>query len=184
MTRTAWAWLVAGVLTASGAQARELAGKSIPEEISADGKSLRLNGAAVQRKFIFNVYAVALYLERPARTAEEVISSEQTKQIHLRMLRSASREQVADALRNGVAANTKDINPLRERLERLFSELPDVKGGDEIFITYVPGKGTTLRSKRKSGLVIEGKDFADALLGIWLGDSPGIARIRRGLLGA
>jgi hypothetical protein len=100
------------------------------------------------------------------------------------MLRDASKGQVADALRNGVKSNNNDISPVEERLKKLLGALPDVKFGDEIAITYVPGKGTVLDSSRqdKQEMVIEGKDFADAFFRIWLGPSAGISRIRRNLL--
>jgi hypothetical protein len=179
-----WKWALALTLMATVSQARVLAGQEIPDQLALEGKNLKLNGAAVQKKFIFQIYAVALYLENPTRNARQAIESDQVKRIHMKMLRNAKKEQVADALRSGVQSNTKDLNPLRERLDKLLAELPDVKAGDEIFITYVPGKGTELTSPQKKGLLIPGKDFADALLGIWLGQSNGIARIRRGLMGA
>jgi len=172
------------LLWAGNAESRELAGKQIPESVAVGEANLKLNGAAVQRKFIFNIYAIALYLEEPTRSAQQAIQSDQTKQIHLRMLRNASKDQVADALRSGVKSNNGDIGAIEDRLKKLLGALPDVRNGDEIAITYVPGKGTVLESSRKDKdeLVIEGKDFADAFFRIWLGPSQGISRIRRNLL--
>jgi hypothetical protein len=177
--------LWAAVLLCVGTvEARELAGKDIPESISVGETTLKLNGSAVQRKLIFNIYAIALYLEQPTRSPQQAIGSDQTKRIYLRMLRDASKNQVADALRNGVKSNNANMAPVEERLKRLLGALPDVKFGDEIAITYVPGKGTVLDSSRKDKdeMVIEGKDFADAFFRIWLGPSQGISRIRRNLL--
>jgi hypothetical protein len=176
-------WVIAlGLGLALSAEAREVAGKELPEAVDVGDATLRLNGAAVQRKFFWNIYSVALYLESPTRSPQQAVATDQVKRIHLRMLRDASRAQVADALRNGVRSNSPNLGDIEERLQRLLSALPDVKLGDEITVTYVPGKGTTLHSDRKGDLVVEGKDFADAFFRIWLGDSSGIARVRRGLM--
>jgi hypothetical protein len=61
--------------------------------------------------------------------------------------------------------------------------IPNVEKGDEIVLTYVPGKGTVVSAKNAEKGVIEGKDFADALFSVWLGPEPVQADLKTALLG-
>jgi hypothetical protein len=61
--------------------------------------------------------------------------------------------------------------------------IPDVVKGDEILLTYVPGRGTVVTAKGVEKGIIEGKDFADALFAVWLGPNPAQEDLKRALLG-
>ena len=50
-------------LAARPALARELAGVSLPDTLSAGDKALKLNGLGLRKKAIFKVYVGGLYLE-------------------------------------------------------------------------------------------------------------------------
>jgi hypothetical protein len=163
------------------AEARLVAGKEIPDQIEVAGRELVLNGAAVQKVFVFKVYAVGLYLENPTRDPGQALKADEAKRIHLRVLRSASRKQIADALRNGMQKSGADMAALEERIQQLARNIPDVRAGQELLITYVPGVGTELSGQGRK-VTIPGKDFAEALFATWLGSDPGVRSVRRGLL--
>jgi hypothetical protein len=55
--------LLALLLAALPASAREVGGVSIPDTSMLGGKTLRLNGAGVRSKFFISIYVGALYLE-------------------------------------------------------------------------------------------------------------------------
>ncbi|EKD83367.1 MAG: hypothetical protein ACD_39C00724G0001, partial [uncultured bacterium] len=59
----------------------------------------------------------------------------------------------------------------------------DMRRGEKMIFTYIPGKGTTVTMKDKVCGTIPGKDFADALFSIYIGNNAGLPRIRDGLLG-
>lgn len=151
--------------------------------VKVGGKTLHLNGEGTQRKFIFRIYQVGLYLERPAKEASDVLKSEQTKLIRLRLLRDVAGRDLAKAMRSGLARSGVDVAPLEERLQKLFSVMPDFKSGEELRILYVPGEGTTLQATEGEKLEFAGKDFADAMFSIWLGRDPETARVKGKLLG-
>lgn len=65
---------------------------------------------------------------------------------------------------------------------KLGASFSDVKKGELITITYVPGRGTRIEGA-KDAYVAEGKDFADALFSLWVGDKPVDAKLRKGVLG-
>jgi len=60
---------------------------------------------------------------------------------------------------------------LRSRLDLLEDALPAPRKGNVLSFTYLPGVGTVMRGQGRE-LTIRGKDFADALLSVWLGPKP------------
>ncbi len=165
-------------------QAKEVAGVSLPDTATVDGKALKLNGAGLRKKAIFKVYVAGLYLETPAKDAASVISSDQVKRMQLSVLRSLSTAQINEAINEGFEKNSgATLGLLKVRLDRLNAMIPNVEKGDQILLTYVPGKGTVVSAKNAEKGVIEGKDFADALFSVWLGPSPVQADLKTALLG-
>ncbi len=57
-------------------------------------------------------------------------------------------------------------------MEQFADFFPDMKDGDVIVLTMVPGAGTTVVLNDDQKGVIEGDDFAEGLLKVWLGDHP------------
>jgi hypothetical protein len=176
--------LLLGLTTAFPARAKEVAGVSLPETTAVDGKALKLNGMGLRKKMVFKVYVAGLYLETPSKDAAAVISSDQIKRIQLSVLRSLSGAQVAEAIEEGFEKNSKaHMTALKPRLEKFETMIPNVEKGDQILLTYVPGKGTVVSAKNVEKGVIEGKDFADALFSVWLGGNPVQEDLKKALLG-
>jgi hypothetical protein len=70
---------------------------------------------------------------------------------------------------------------LRARLDLLENALPAPRKGNVLSFTYLPGVGTLMRGQGQE-LTIPGKDFADALLSVWLGPKPIGGTLKRQLL--
>lgn len=163
----------------------EVAGVKLPDTVSAEGKTLKLNGLGLRKKVVFKVYVAGLYLETPSKDATAVISSEQVKSMRLHVLRSLDAAKVTEAISEGFEKNSKSqMGALKDRLARFNAMFPNVQDGDEIAMTYAPGKGTTVTAKGTEKGVIEGKDFAEALFSVWLGPNPVQEDLKRALLGA
>jgi hypothetical protein len=166
------------------AKEKEVAGVKFPETVLVEGKELKLNGAGLRTKAIFKVYAAGLYLETPTKDGAQVISSDQIKRVRMSMLRDLEKAKITDAISEGIEKNNKGAMPaLKERLDKLKAAIPDLKKGEELTITYVPSKGTTVQSKGGQEFSLEGKDFADALFGVWLGAKPVDGDLKDGMLG-
>jgi hypothetical protein len=104
--------------------------------------------------------------------------------MQLSVLRSLSSQQVNEAIEEGFEKNSKSqMGALKPRLAKLATMIPNVEKGDEILLTYVPGKGTVVSAKGAEKGVIEGKDFADALFAVWLGPNPVQEDLKKALLG-
>jgi Chalcone isomerase-like len=184
MKKTAGLAVAIGLSLAIPAFGKEVAGVNVPESTTVEGKTLKLNGAGLRKKMVFKVYVAGLYLETPSKDAAAIILSDQTRRMHLSVLRSLSSPQVNEAIEEGFEKNSKSkMGALKARLDKLAAMIPNVEKGDEIVLTYVPGKGTVVSAKNAEKGVIEGKDFADALFSVWLGPEPVQADLKTALLG-
>ena len=174
----------ATALLATAADAREVSGVSLPESTHVSGRILRLNGMGLHKKRVFfKVYVAGLYLERPTRDPREAIRTDQGKRMVIVMLRDVDRDAFLEAVEGGMRQNSGHVMPaLRGRLDRLKQALPDLRKGNILDFTYLPGVGTLVRGQGRE-MAIEGKDFADALFSVWLGPNPVDRGLKRKLLG-
>jgi hypothetical protein len=173
------------VLAASFAQAGEVAGVRVPDTVTVDGKTLKLNGAGVRKKMIFKVYVAGLYVETPSKDATTLVSSSQVKSMRLHLLRGLKGSQVSNAIVEGFERNSKAALPqLKARLDQLAKMIPDMKEGEAIALTWIPDKGTEVTVRGTNAGTIEGRDFADALFAVWLGPDPVQADLKKALAGS
>jgi len=171
-------------LVASLSFAAELAGVKLPDSVEVGGKTLQLNGAGLRKKVVFKVYVAGLYLESPTKDAAATISSDQIKSMRLHILRTLDAGKITEAIAEGFERNSKpQMDALKARLGRFNSMFPNVVEGDEIVMSYLPGKGTVVTAKGAEKGTIEGKDFADALFAVWLGQNPVQEDLKKALLG-
>jgi hypothetical protein len=184
MKNTMLSAVVLAIVLALPAAAKEVSGVQFPESLQVEGKELKLNGAGLRRKLVFNVYAAGLYAESTSKDAAQVISSDQVKRVRMSMLRDLDKKTVSDAIVDGFKKNAAEQVPaLQKRLDTFTAAIPDLKKGDELVLTYVPGQGTKVESKAGQTISVEGKDFADALFSVWLGNSPVDEGLKEGMLG-
>ena len=179
--------LLALLALCAPADAREAYGVRMPDTVSFEGRQLKLNGMGLRRKKILfasvKVYVAGFYVESPSKNPIDLINSDEGKRVTMFMLRDLSKEQIAEALRDGFEKNCKAQMPvLKDRLEKLIALIPDAKKGSTIVVSYAPGLGTVLASPGDRQ-VIPGKDFADALFSVWLGREPVDADLKVELLG-
>lgn len=177
--------MLAGLAVAAVVVAGEVAGVKMPDTVAVEGKTLKLNGMGLRKKVVFKVYVAGLYLETPSPAGEAVIASDQVKRMQLSVLRSLKAAQVTEAIAEGFEKNSKaQMGALKDRLSKFNAMFSDVVEGDQILMTYVPGKGTLVSVKGAEKGAVEGKDFADALFSVWLGSNPVQEDLKKALLGA
>jgi hypothetical protein len=66
---------------------------------------------------------------------------------------------------------------------RFDSWMGDIVAGQEIVLTYEPGKGTTVEFAGQEKGTVPGAEFMRALWSVWLGPHPPTADLKRGMLG-
>lgn len=177
--------VLAGVLLMSPlASAKDLAGVTMPDMLSAGTKTLRLNGVGLRKKAMFKVYVAGLYLETPNKDAAAILGADQAKAVRMHFLRDLSREQLTDAFNEGFEANAKEKAAAQKtNIDKFLAMLSAAKEAEELTFSYIPGTGTTVLKGDQPAGVIAGRDFADLLYAVWLGPVPPTEDLKRGLLG-
>lgn len=169
------------------AWAMDVAGVSVMDTAIVEGTSLQLNGAGVRSKFFFKIYVAQLYLEEPSQEADAVIQGQGKKRVVMHFLYDGvGPDKLVEGWNDGFGANldAQSKGQLQERIETFNSMFADeMKSGDIVLFDYLPGKGTRVEIKGEVRGMIEGKDFNDALLSIWLGEKPVTEDLKKDLLG-
>ena len=176
-------FILIAALVAAPAFAAVLEGVTSPDTVTADGKTLKLNGMGLRVKFVFKVYVASLYLENTSTAPADIIKTDQVRRVELKMLRDLEKKAIVDAIKEGFEKNSSATLPaLQERLTKFTEKIADIKKDATLVIQYVPGKGTVIEGG-KDTYVAEGKDFADALFSVWLGAKPVDDNLKKGMLG-
>ena len=168
------------------AWAAEVVGVKIGDTARVADTELSLTGAGLRKRFVFQVYAIGLYVQD--RKADP-ISQPGPKRVQIHMLRDVGAEPFIDALVDGIKANhseaeAKALAPRVKQLGAAIAEIKEAKKGMTIALDW-NGKATQLVVDGKpAGQPIPGEDFYRALLRIWLGDKPVQDDLKKSLLGA
>jgi hypothetical protein len=185
--RTQWIACAVLALAALPAAAMELAGVTLPDEVTVGGATLKLNGMGLRTKTMLKVkvYVAGLYLATPGHDAAAIIAADEPKQVVMHFLyKKVEKGKLTEAWREGFENNSASALPaLKARLDEFCAFWPDMVSGEQAVITYIPGTGTRLEINGKEAGVIPGKDFAEALFAVWLGAKPADAGLKTGMLG-
>lgn len=167
----------------------ELAGIKYPAAIQVAGSTLQLNGAGIRYRFVVKVYTAGLYLQAKAATTEAVLAAAGPKRLHVVMLREIDANDLGRLFTRGMQDNapreefSKSI-PGTLRMADIFSSRKKLRAGDSFGVDWVPGQGTTvLINGQPQGEAIREPEFFNALLRIWLGNSPADGQLKDALLG-
>jgi hypothetical protein len=174
--------ILAALLLSPALHARTIAGLEFPEQIKVDERELVLNGVGLRLATIFNVkvYAAGLYVEKKSGSADELLKRDDAWRLVMKFQRSISEEKLTDAIAKSFEKN--GVVGMEKKLAQLSKSFREVKKGETVRITYVPGKGTSVVSGKSAGRTVAGARFAQSLLKGWLGVPPN-KELKRGLLG-
>lgn len=143
-----------------------------------DGDSSLL-GAGLRTKTMLKVkvYAIGLYvadaelagpLKGKAGTPDlyrELVNGDFKKKVVMKFLRDVSTSQIRDAFHESLG----NAGP---KAQEWISYFGDIRTGQEIVISWVPGTGLTTKVAGADKPPINDKTFASAVFGIWLGEKP------------
>ncbi len=172
--------------TPATTSAAELHGVKMPDSMTLEAKTLKLNGIGVRTKtfLAIKVYVAGLYLETRSKNPDQIIASDSVRRLRLQMTHNAPRDKVIAEFSEGIEHNAKDSAALKERLAKFLRAIPKLNDGGVLTVTYVPGKGTSVVASGGSEVSVPGKDFADAVFSAWIGKHPVDDDLKKGLLGA
>ncbi len=169
------------VLGGAGALAADLVGVpgsntqfAATTEATIDGQPVRMTmtGAALRQKLLFNVYAVASYVQEGARprTPEELAGLDCPKCLELVMERTVDSKEMADAFRASIRQNypepafSQEIGQLVQ-----FMQGQTARKGDHIVITHIPGVGLHCNFAGRAEVLIKNPALSRAVWDIYLG---------------
>lgn len=153
---------------------RTVNGVVLPETIEVAGKTLTLNGAALRKKAIFKVYVAALYVATKSQSADAILAEDEPRRMVMHFVRNVDKGKICDAWTDGLKDNTPGATEdLKKEFADLCGLMQDIKDGQAMEFTYVPGNGTTVTVAGQEKGVVGGRDFAAALLRCWIGPKPG-----------
>lgn len=185
--------IVASVLACAIAlpvYAQELAVGStkFPINTTVSEQKLQLNGAGIRYKAIFKVYAAGLYLAKPSKSPEDVLSMPGAKRVTMVFLRELDAKEFGKLMIAGVENNVKDkkllVNamPGLLKLGDIFSRYKKMNPGEEIHFDLNADKSVSLQVRGKTEAIAGGTDFYDAILLVWLGKSPVDYKLKEAML--
>jgi hypothetical protein len=169
--------MVAGLVLAVPASGADVAGVNFPESVRTDGAELVLNGAGLRQRFVFDVYAMGLYLAQEHKEAADAVAAPGPKRVQIHMLRDVGADQFTQALVDGLRANHGEaqfraLEPRVQQLSAVMAQVGEAKKGMRIALDWTGGETRVLVEGKPAGAGIPGEDFYRALLRIWLGDQP------------
>ncbi len=169
---------------------KEIHDVQLPDQVKLDanGPTLTLNGASLRQTYmVVDTYVGGLYLQTPAQDETEIFNAnEQRRMLFHVLLRKVTASKIARALKDALVVNLP-----RESQKRLEPEINQflamfqgkLRKGDEVSIDYVPELGTRVTIVGENTGIIPGKEFADAMLAIWIGNNPVGESFKREMLG-
>jgi hypothetical protein len=172
-------------LTAAAAGAREVGGVNLEDKVTVNGQTLVLNGAGLRKKFFIKVYAAGLYLPSKQNSAAAILAADAPRRMVMHFVFNVEKDKIAEAWEEGLADNTPNASAeVKTAFRTLASLMDDMKKGQRITMTYLPGVGTTVEVNGKTKGTLGGKAVADAILNSWLGPKPGPGEdFKNGVLG-
>jgi hypothetical protein len=171
------------------AGALELDGVKFEDKVQLGNAPLVLNGAGIRSAVFWDVYAAGLYLGEKKNTAAAVFADSGAKRLALYVMKENDTKHFLDSLRKGIAKNYDEqqaaaFNARLEALGQLFAGIDKLNKADLIDFDWLPAEGLRVSLNGKELGKIEGADFYQALLAIWIGDKPAKDKLKRELLGA
>ncbi|MEJ5299561.1 MAG: chalcone isomerase family protein [Thermodesulforhabdaceae bacterium] len=168
------------------AVAKEFKGVNFPDSIKIGNETCLLNGVGIRKKMMIEGYYAGLYIKTPSKNAKEVISSDEPKAVLIHVVyKEIPADKWQEGWKEGFAITAPQAQgELKKQIEQFIGFFNEpIKKGEQILISYDPAKGTEIIIKGKSKGVLLGKEFMQALWGIWFGDKPASAELKAGMLG-
>ena len=170
------------------AVAADVAGVKLEESLQVAGSELKLNGAGIRYKAIFKVYVAALYLKEKKNTVPDVLAVQGPRRVAITMLRDLSNEDFGRGFMQGIQQNTDKAEKAKLtsqfiRFGELFASVPELKKGDTMIVDWIPNQGTiVMLNGKKMGEPYPDLAFYNAILRIWLGESPVDKGLKKAML--
>jgi len=176
--------MVALLLLAANVQALEMAGVSVPETASVDGRPLRLNGCGIRQKFFIDVYLGALYTAHRVTSLEACRKAPGDKLVRMTFLyKKVDREKIVAAFSEGFAQNAPELSRAAAVQEFLALFTADFLRGDLVELEVGEDGGVVVRHNGRVLGNVDSRSLGEGILAIFLGEHPADEELKEGMLG-
>ncbi len=185
MRRTLLVMVLTALVMTPAVWSVTVAGVTMKDTTEVGDTTLHLNGMGLRSKLWVKVYVAGLYVEQKSENAEALVSAGGKKRIVMSFLTNKANKKKMDAAwEEGFKGNSpSNYKELEQRVDEFMNLFGDLKDGDKVELSIVPGEGTHVDVNGKKLGTIEGEDFGIALLLVWLGEKPPSDDLKSGLLG-
>lgn len=174
------------MVCAMSASAKQVADVEIPDQLSAAGGDLVLNGAGIRDKLFMDLYVAGLYLKTPGLTADQVMTADQPMALRLHIISGLiTAEKMVNATNEGFELSTSgNTAPIKAEIDQFIDVFrEEIKEGDVFDLVYTPGVGVNVTKNGVDKGIVKGAEFKKAMFGIWLSDNPVHDGLKAELLG-
>ena len=143
-----------------------------------------LLGSALKKFLTFRVVTVDLYIADGSKS--EDVLADIPKRLEVNYHVNIPKQELDRATIKGIKQNfsQEQLTALMPQINQINSYYPDVKSGDQIAVTYVPGLGSQVQLNGQVKGVVPTEEFAKAFFSIWVGENPVDKQAKLKLLGA
>ena len=171
------------LLSFSASANQEVAGVSVPSSIAMEGATLNFQGAGVRSKYFIDLYVGSLFT---ITTEKNVVTSKEISAVRLNIISGLiTSEKMVSAINEGFAVategNTQAIEKEIAGFISVFSE--KIVKGDQFTLVSMPGEGLNTYKNGALLSTIDNDVFRQAVLAIWLGESPADDDLKESMLG-
>jgi len=158
---------------------KDFADKVVIEET---GSVLTLRGWGVLKEDSIPMYQIAFYSLNPLKNTMEVLKDSGSKRLMIIFLKGDQ-----NFVNNTKLAITKNNPPKMLSKEQIsmsqFLKMIDLpfQAGDTLIIDYVPDVGTKVVASDSFRGIIQGQDFFNLIVKIWLGRQPPSQKLKQDL---
>ena len=146
---------------------------------------LSLTGVGLRTKLGFGVYAIGSYLQEgaPVRTAEELMTADAVRALHLIMERDVQPRDFVDAFKTAIGKN-HPADKFQAEFTQLMKAVGDrpLKKGEHIVLVATPATGVRIQIVGKVDVTFKNAEFTNALWEVYLGARPLDEKLKKGLV--
>ncbi len=160
---------------------------TLPDTMKVEGVDLVLNGIATRKATLLKVkvYVGGLYLEKKSKDFNEFVNFTGPKHLTMHFVRDVEKGKLVEGWNEAFANSHKGkeatLATLKSKIDAFNAIQADMKKGEVMSYTFT-SKGVQPEVKGQKTALIEGADFAKALLSVWF-VNPKDEQLSEGLLG-
>jgi hypothetical protein len=158
----------------------------MPGLLRVAGQEFVRNGRGERTRLFITLYEAGLYLRQKCTDAPDILQADKPMAMRL-VIRSSliTSEKMEKATLEGLEKSTGgNTAPLEEEILKFIAAFrEDIRAGDVFEMIYRPGTGVRVVKNGREMVTVAGLAFKKALYGIWLGQDPVQASLKKDLLG-